>query len=406
MRKGASRFARTVRSLVAISLLGAGLAAYNAYALRRDTSLATGPRSEAQHQFFLSAADRPDIDLFYKGLTHGQRITMAERIGGYDDPELAALIGDLLGTFDAPARDVLSTALTAIARKHPGAAAEQLKQSGSLQLLAIANALRAAGNSDLPAVAAQLDVKDARPNAAAFLVSAGPAAVPAVMPYLDDADKDVRMAATDTLGKIGSRAPVPVLVTKYRATTGDERFAYLSAIAAIGAPETEGLLSKSASDLNLSTPRRAQAMLGLGRIGSSTAICKLWSFANDDDAQIRQAMISALQLAGNRGLKVATRPDIGLKIANGVRTPEADAYIARMLSDPATIAPAAEVAGNRSQLAPALLASLHRTQDGAAIDAVMRALSTTAEGLSSLKGLERDPILGGFAMRRLRLARG
>lgn len=404
-RRAASRFARTMRSLGALVALGAGLAVYNAYSLRRDAALATGPRSEAQHAFFVGAADRPDIELFYKGLTPEQRLAMAERVAQYDDPQLAALIGTLLGSFDSRARGVLTSALVVVGKKHPEAVAAQLKQTGSLQLFALYDALRQVGASALPAVAAQLRVKDARPNASTVLVAAGPAAVPVLLPYLNDPDKDIRTAAADALGKIGARSAVPALVTKYTSATGDERFGYLSAIAAIGAPETEGLLTREVDDASLPTPRRAQAMLGLGRIGSPTAVAKLWSFAADDDTQVREAMISALQLAGNAALRAAKPSDIGLRVAGGIRTPEASAYIARMLADPSTLHAAAQVAGNRPELVPSLFAALHRTDDGDAIDADMRALATTRDGIARLKTLVSDPTLGGFATRRLKLLR-
>jgi len=394
---------RTLRSLAYITLVGVGLAVYNSYSLRRDVGIATGPQGDAQHEFFASAATRPDIALFYKGLTHAQRISMANNIGHYDDAKLAPLIGTLLGSFDTEARTALTESLTALGRTHPEAVALQLKQAGSLQQFAIATSLRAIGNSDLPAVGAQLAVADARPHAVAYMVAAGHDAVPVLMPYLDHKTADVRLAAADALGKLGAREAVPKLVGLYEDSKGDEHFGYLSAIGGIGAPETEALLSRVVADVETSTPRRAQAFLGLGRIASDTSIATLWSFAKDDDVQIREAVIAGLQLAGPTTLATAPNSALGLKVASGLKVQAATDYIDQKLREPDDISDAARAASNRPELVMSLTHAVIEHPDGADVDLLMRALSSTPAGISELKQFTRDPNLGGFAMRRLRL---
>jgi len=316
-RAGPSRLGRTLRSLATISALGVVLAIYNAYSLHRDTSLATGPVSPPQHEFFLDATTRPDIALFFKGLTHDQKMVMAARIGAYDDAKLAALLATLLGSFDADARGVLTKSLTHVGEAHPEAVAEQLKVAGSLQQFAISTALRTIGPPALPAVADMLKNGDARPRAVAFLVARGASSVPFLLPRLDDANKDIRLAAADALGKLGAREAVAPLVALYQKSTGDEREGYLTAISGIGAPETEGLLTAEASDRDSTTPRRAQAMLGLGRIASASAVASLWSLSGDVDTQIQDAVITGLQLAGPVALQTAPTPEIGLRVAAG-----------------------------------------------------------------------------------------
>jgi HEAT repeat protein len=403
-KKGPSRLARTLRSLLFMIAIGAILAAYNAFNQYRDTSMATGPRSEAQAGFFSTAADRPDIALFFKGLTPNQRLTMARRIGEYDDPKLGTLIGKLLGTFDASAREVLTQSLARLGKKHPEAVADQLTVAGSLQQFAVSSALREVSAPALPAVAEKLKVADARTNAVAYLVTNGPSSTPYLLPLLKEKDKDVRLAAADALGKLGAKEAVQEIIALYDRSEGDERFGYLSALSGIGSPAAEPLLTKEAEDESVTGPRRAQAMLGLGRIGSPTTVATLWRLLKTDDPQIADAVVSGLQLAGNLAISTAPTPEDGLRVAAGVRTPEADRYIAEALSRPGSRKAAAEAAANRPSLVAAVAAAVKSASDGEEADALMRTLATTPEGIAELKRLADDPALGGFASRRLRLA--
>jgi len=404
MKKGPSRLARTVRSLLFMISLGAGLAIYNSVTLAKDVSTATGAKSDAQHNFFVAAADRPDIELFYKKLTHDQKVAMAKHLGEYQDPKLAKVIGKLVGTFDAEARGILTDSLTKAAQGHPEAVASLLTQKGSLQIVAITAALRSMGPDALPSVVDQLKVADARTNSVAYLVAAGKPAAPFLLPKLDDTNKDVRLAAADALGKIGDEAAIGKLTDLYTGSTGDEKFGYLSALSGIGARQSEGLLTAAVTDESLTGPRRAQAMLGLGRIGSNTAIQKLWALSSTDDPQVLDSVVSALQLAGDQALSGAPDPHLALRVAGGLRDRTADEYISKALTDPALTIAAAEAAAQRPSLVGALAANVKvHAADGAEVDALMRALSTSREGQQELQRLANDPLVGGFAFRRLKL---
>src|SRR5580658_11330050 len=125
--------ALTLRSLLFMGGLGAVLIVWNIYALHRDTELATGPKSEAQEAFFVDAADRPDISLFFRKLTAKQRLAMAQDIGRYTDPQLGKLCGTLLGDFDPAARAALADSMGNVAVVHPQEVADQFNQKGSFQ---------------------------------------------------------------------------------------------------------------------------------------------------------------------------------------------------------------------------------------------------------------------------------
>jgi hypothetical protein len=412
--KAAGRAARTLRSLVYITALGVILAVYNAVSLHRDVGLAIGPKGPAQEQFFRDASDRPDIATFFKNMTPARRLIMAKNIGRYTDPELAALCGKCLDTFDAEARLALTESLAVVAKAHPDAAAALLKLPGSFQQIAIAAALRKAGDKVLPLVAKQFSDGDARPNAIAYLVASGRPAVAATMPYLASNNKDIRLAAADALGKLRATEAVVTLTRMFHASKEDERLAYLTALATIGDPVSEQLMTDTIKDQTLPTPHRAQAALGLGTIATETSLTMLWTYAADIDKSLREAAISALQIAGDPalriGLRLASQHDT-LEVAAGVRTPLGDSVIAKALENPATVILAAQVAGGRPDLVQILTGRVQRLDpntEGDQLDSIFRALGTTAQGRTALTAIcsaTNHPALAALASRRVSLLR-
>ncbi len=399
-----SRMARTIRSLIYMGTIGTVLTVYSSYSSRQDVLAATGPVGESQRQFFIVAATRPDITTFFKRLTHEQRMKMSENIGHYTDSKLASLVGQLLADFDADARLVLTTALKGIGHKHPSAVAEQLKQKGSFQTLAVAAALKDIGPSVIPDVIAQLKVGDARPNAIAFLVGSGEISVGPLLAKLSDTDKDVRLAAADALGKLRAHEASQPLTDRYQNSTGDEKLGYLTALSGIGDRRNEQLMAKVLTDEAVPTPQRAQAALGLGRIASLSATKVLWDLADDDDSVLRQATITALQLCGDTALIDAkgSKRTI-LAVASGINSTLADSNIRSLLKDSDLGIDAIQAAANRPSLTSEvsqLLSHLDRNKDGDRIDACVQTLLTTDQGRTIIKSLEGDDSLKGFVLRR------
>ncbi len=414
LRRGTGQAARTMRSLVAITLLGVVLAIYNAVTLHRDVGLAIGPAGKAQEQFFINAADRPDIATFFKNLIPVRRLIMARNIGRYTDPELAQLCGKCLDTFDPGARAALTTALSGVAKLHPQAVAALMKLPGSFQQLSVATALRSAGPGALPLVAKQFSDGDARPNAIAFLVASGPVAIGPTLPYLSNSNKDIRLAAADTLGKLRAREAVPELTSLFNKSQGEERLEYLTALAGIGDPSTEPMMTENLRNVAIPTPSRGQAALGLGAIGSPTSLTTLWSYATDADMDLRENVRSALAIAGDGalqlGLRLCRTPDSRIalqRVAGAVHSKLSDSIISQGLLAPETSAVAADVSGLRPELAPALVAQVHRLDaatQGDRVDSILRALASTPEGhtlLQKMAATHPDSPLAALAARRL-----
>jgi HEAT repeat protein len=405
--RGASRMARTMRSLMLMGALGASLAAFNVYATGRDMSIATGEEGPRQERFFVQAAERPDIPIFFKGLSPEQRLQMSRNIGRYDQPELATLIGKCLGTFDKDARAALTESLSALAKRHPAAVATQLSLPGSFQQLAVAQALQSAGESVLPVVAERMTDAAARANAGAFLVASGPPAVPVLVPLLDNEDEAVRFAAADALGKLRAREAVDPLIRWFRQAEPEAKLTYLAALSGIGDPATEPMMAATLDDPSIPSPQRAQAALGLGRIGTPSAVRLLWPYTVVEDQRIRLSAISALQIAGDGALEEpAPTAAARVAVAAGIGSVRADAVLREALSQPGMRRVAAEAAEGRATLVPALaevLISLDPEADGDQADTLVRALVSTPEGLARVRQVQ-DPRLAGLVERRMRLA--
>ncbi|MFZ4507500.1 MAG: HEAT repeat domain-containing protein [Fimbriimonas sp.] len=408
--RGPSRLTRTLRALFAIIALGVGLAAWSGYTTSHDISVALGAPTPEQKAFFIAAADRPDIATFFKSLKPDERTTMAQNIGKHDDVRLVGLVAQCLGDFHTPARESLTESLKVLAKKYPEAVATELKRSGSFQQTGIQQALLAAGDSSIPLIVKQLEVGDARSNAINFLVSLGPKVAPYVLPTLQVKDRDTRLAAADVLSKVGAKAAVPGLTKGFTGATGDERLGYLTALAGIGAPDSEDLMVSVLRDPKVAIPARSQAALGLGRIQSPSAVRVLWSFAGDDDNELQNNVITALQIAGDRSLAKGLpgqTPSLLLAVAAEVKTTQSDALIRNFLLDVTLSHQASEAAKERSALVPNLVAALRSlpTTRGDLADGILEALTTTPEGLTSLRSMESDPTWGGLVWRR-KLASG
>ncbi len=403
-----SRLGRTLRSLAVMAILGIVLGVTNMVLTRRDVGLATGPAGPAQKDFLVNAAERPDIATFFKkNLDSGQRILMARNIGRYDDPKLAKLCGILLADFDPAAREELTVSLAKLAVKRPESVAEQLTQKGSFQQIAVNRALTSVGPSIWPLVVKQFSVVDARPNAINYLASMGPSATQFILPSLDDKRPDVRLAAADALAKLRSPEAVDPLVKLYGSTIGDEQYGYLAALSGIGDPKTSDLMSSTLQNDSITIPRRALAALGLGRVGGEPGAKTLWAYAESEDIQLRQSVVSALQLTKDAALKVPSTPvETQLEVASGVHTNLADSIVLHALFNPKLRLAAADIAKRRPKIVAGILQHLNTLEpdsEGDFADKLITALLSTTQGTEALDSLKHRDALAGIIQRRIQL---
>lgn len=403
-QKGSSRTQRTIRSLMTIGCIGVILATWNAWSSQRDILIVLGNESDGQHQFFLTASERPDIQAFFKSLKPHERRIMASNIGRYSDPEIAKLCGTLLSDFDADSRKILTRDLSIVAKLHPESVAKQLTVTGSFQVIGVFSALNMVGDAAIPLVTKQLEVADARLNASDFLVSKGDASTPFLLPYLDSKDKDIRAVTAETIGKIGTHEAVPALTKKWASSTFDEGFKYLSALCLIGDVRTESILLRSLDDPHYSDFQKALVALGLGRIGTARSIDRLWRLAASQDEIQSESGVQALQTCGNASLtRSPSNSQLVLRVAGGIAGPKADNVISTCLADPRLRNEAVRFCSRRPNLVPALLSLLpgqNFSEHGQLVDMIAQALLTTNRGQQEIPHLQRNATFGAIVTRR------
>ncbi|RYG48312.1 hypothetical protein EON79_04850 [bacterium] len=403
-QRSTGRLGRTLRALAIIVGIGVVLAVWNAYNLRKDVATATGPQSEAQKQFLVGAADRPDIAVFFKNLLPEQRLAMAQAIGRYDDPKLPIVVGKLLGDFDVEARKALTTSLIQLVKTQPEAVAQQLKEKGSFQQIGVFTALRTTGPSSLPLVAKQLSVGDARPNVIAYLVEQGAPSIPVLLPYLDDANNDVKLAAAEALGKLRAREATAKLVQLYNAAEPEPKAQYLAALSGIGDPTQEPLMARILGNEASPVAQRTSAALGLGRIANPGSVATLWRYVDEQETAVRESAIAGLVLAGDLSLegKEGSAAD-RLAVAAGLRSAKADEVIRASFADPALVRDAARAATGRPALVATLaerLGRLNMDTEGDLADLLIESLTGTKEGEARLVVLKQNPEIAALADRR------
>lgn len=404
-KKGSSRIRRAVTSSLVLLLVAAVLALSNAYMIRRDRQIALGPHGQDQLQFFIDAVDRPDIPIFFKKLKPSEKLQVARNLGTYDNPALAHLAALWLADFDAPARAELTSVMVKLAATQPEAVVTELKNTGGFQKLAVFKALRSQGAKILPFVVKALYRAEARANAVEYLVGAGPAAGSLVLPLLEASDKDTRLAAVETLGKLQFKPAGPVLLRLFRTGPADERSAYFSALANLGWQGAEATLTSVVRDSAATPASRTAAALGLGKIGSRTSVMLLKHLARYD-ASISDDAVSGLQLSGDKAFAPPLLPPaLSLAVAEGIDSKQSDLIIAAALFRPELVMQAASAAERRPHLVPALVAEIKRVdadRQGKAVASLAKALATTEAGRAQLQALTKHPKLSGFAVRALR----
>lgn len=400
---------RSLQILGAMVFLGTGLTLWNVYSTRRDVAIAAGPRSDAQRNFFVAAADRPDIEDFFSKLTSPQRVAIARNLGRYSDPKLAHLVGRLLVSLDEKARSALTESLKKLAASEPNAVSLELKDPGSFQQLGVFESLRSIGPKAIPAVAARLTDADQRPTAIRFLVESGPPAIPALMSALQSGNADERLAAAEALSKLRAREAVPELTTLLAAATGSEREVFLAALSGIGDPRSEAILISTLNDKTATSSLRASSALGLGRIANGTSIRALWAHIDDPEDAVRETVLGGLRLAGSPALSVPdAHQDKLLLVAAGVAGDAADVVISSRLTSRADRTEAARACAGRPKVVNSLrraVEAANAASDGKFIDSAIEALATTPSGQAVLQDWGTSSTLSGFVARRKALAR-
>lgn len=216
-------------------------------------------------------------------------------IGG--EPAVRQLLV-LLKDADAGVKAEVTNALKEIGGEHIAVLIPSMKDSDANVSAGASNALVAIGPKVIPQV--QKAAKDAplRGPSISVLVKIGAPSVPAMVELLSEDDQDLRMAAADALGKIGSEDATPALLESTRDIAAVRRVA-ISSLCAICDPRSTDLLVEVLRETRDDGEVRARAARALSVIGGGKALSALVGGLGDLDQKVRTSVITGLQRVGD-----------------------------------------------------------------------------------------------------------
>lgn len=248
----------------------------------------------------------------------------------------------LLKDADAGVKTEVTSALTKIGADHTKVLIPAMKDSDANVNTGASNALIAIGPKVIPPV--QTAAKDAtlRGPAINVLVKIGAPSVPAVVELLSEDDQDLRMAAADALGKIGSKDATPALLKSTRDIAAVRRVA-ISSLCTICDPRATDLLVEVLKRDTDDGEVRARAARALSVIGGAKSVSALVGALGDLDLKVRTSVITGLQRMGNSAVgpvmsAVATGSiDVrraGAAVLEKIEGPSASAALLKLAKDP------------------------------------------------------------------------
>lgn len=238
-----------------------------------------------------------DLEALFQELRSGTLGTVLDWLGSgrAQSPEVRAA---LEGAATRLAAANTSELITLIASPVPGTALEAIRRAGELRTPAAVG--------PLARIMAGQDADSRRAAAQALAQIGSPGAMRVLEGALDDADRDVRMAAVRAIGIHDYRAALPkveaVVVGKaVREADLTEKMAYFETYGLLaredGVEQLTGLLSGRSLVLRrrIDPELRACAAMALGKIGTPKALAALQDAAEDKDVRVRSAINRAMR---------------------------------------------------------------------------------------------------------------
>ena len=149
-------------------------------------------------------------------------------------------------------------------------------------------------------------------------------AIAPLLAQLNDKDEGVRNGAAEALGKIGDPTGAPRLIEMKAKDTPQAQRVAIGALALIAAPSCETALTEAVANPAANSEARAQAAVGLGKIGSASAVATLVKTLSDDDLKIRSAAVTALARAARPTADAPSNPTTLTAIEGALRGASSD----------------------------------------------------------------------------------
>lgn len=261
-----------------------------------------------------------------------------------------------------------------------------------------------AGEPSLPVALKAVENADARAAAGNVLVKLGAVSVPGLLNILKDTeDEAIRLFVIETLGKIGDKRATPAILP-YLSLPPEKKRIVTGALGLIADPATEKYLVQSLQDPEEDADARVQAALGLGKIGTPSAVSVLINALNNENLKISDGAVAGLQRAGGKALgalkTAVNHPDPNVRVRavqslGGIESTESVPILADALNDPDVRVKraAAQALGNTGQpeAVPVLIRALGMEDGGVVLTAAGSLKQIGTPAIPALRQALRSP---------------
>ena len=236
-------------------------------------------------------AERQDAYIFLQSEDVGTRLRIAHSLGTWKDASAAKLALLLIPEPDPVVRAALVDSLFVIAKRDPQSVAGEFGAGGAAESAALVEAAARDKSTGLEVLRRVLAGTPSSANGLLLAKRLGSDAEPLLLPYLTNADPEVRLIVADTLASLGldeegERRVAAVLLEMYRSADSDSfRDRLLPVLANLAPIEGSAIFRKVALDHTAPSDLRAEATRALLEIGDPI----IAELASDADTNVAAA---------------------------------------------------------------------------------------------------------------------
>ncbi len=359
-----------------------GSAIWNNIVTNRLIEEATGRDLAAQRRALTLLSEREDFFDLIQSRRPPRRLRVALGAESLNNAVGVKVALAMLRDPEPRVRDRFLQALLKIGGNNLEALAEGLKHPDANVKNGTVKVMVQLGTRCLPVALKAFENNDARAAAMEVLVQFGSASVPGLLTILERAtDEGLKLDAITALGRIGDRRATDAILPYLNLPT-EKRRIVLVALGSIADPRTEPILIQALRSTVDDPDARVQVALGLGQIGTPTAIRALVSALGDPDLQVADAAAQGLQKAGIPALNALEQAlgdsRVGVRLRavaalQGIPSERTVALLRRALqdSDARVQRAAADALGaiGRPEAVPVLIEALGAADGGVALNA-------------------------------------
>jgi HEAT repeat protein len=339
-----------------------------------------------QKSSLTSLAEREDFFDLLQSRETPQRLKIAQGVESLDNAAGVKVGLAMLRDPEPRVRERFIESLKKIAPHNLDSFVDGLKHADSNVKNGTVAVMAFVGEPSLPVALKAVENVDARVAAGNVLVKLGAASVPGLLKILKETqDEVIRLFVIETLGKIGDKRATPAILP-YLSLTPEKKRIVIGALGLIADPATEHQLIESLQNPEEDADARVQAAMGLGKIGTPSAISALIQALDNENLKIGDGAVTGLQQAGEKALgalKTAAKhpdPDVRIRVAQalgGIESAGAVGGLSALLNDGdiRVQRASAQALGEtgRAETVPVLLRALSM-EDGGVVQAASESL--------------------------------